>query len=604
MQMKLGQSKKLIPEPLPELKARLALKKEEAPKRRREISLSKKIQMKELNEILRLAEDEGVAPTPRKNAWLPVINFEDFKVDRMFERYEDLGEYRIKRQEKENELNFFDIKQKQKMIKMEKAAEGGTPKELVEEAVLDIKELQLVNELIKKKMKCRLKKKAVLDEMEEYDVSRVLVLWTIKEEQEKKQELEQNMKSLHFRVCYKKNAPMTDNFDDRVYLRNFNSQYKGLKITELDIGKESLGRHNSYHNSVHTSKTVKYIKLLQNLKMDEKIEMEEDRIMSIFFKKEKEGEEAEKSSFEEEYKAIKEADIFNRHGQITLGCPVESLQDEEEDFLETVNIKDEEYEIYMKGIVGMVTVMRKKTLLFITKPLYDNAMLILVIANTMTLSLNGIVDTTQPEFIKMNTAFSIAFAIDLVLKIFAYGFDFFGDIMNIFDSFVVSISIVELTIGSGGSNLSALRSVRILRAFRVLRITRLIRSLNYMKIVMSVVSSVITEFVYIFMLLFLFIFIYTLLGMQIFGGQLLPMSTTGIRQNFDTFFNAVFSVFQILTIENWNDIETAALGSSVGYFSIFYIVSWIFIGNWILLNLLQAILLDGFDKDSSLEADE
>lgn len=126
--------------------------------------------------------------------------------------------------------------------------------------------------------------------------------------------------------------------------------------------------------------------------------------------------------------------------------------------------------------------------------------------------------------------------------------------MNIFDSFVVSISIVELSLGTGSSNLSALRSIRILRAFRVLRITRLIRSLNYMKIVMSVVSSVITEFVYIFMLLVLFIFIYTLLGLQLFGGQLYPESITGIRQNFDTFFNAFFSVFQILTVENWNDI--------------------------------------------------
>jgi hypothetical protein len=39
--------------------------------------------------------------------------------------------------------------------------------------------------------------------------------------------------------------------------------------------------------------------------------------------------------------------------------------------------------------------------------------------------------------------------------------------------------------------------------------------------------------------------------------------------------------------------------SSTMYFGIIYLISWIFIGNWILLNLLQAILLDGFDKDSS-----
>ena len=63
-------------------------------------------------------------------------------------------------------------------------------------------------------------------------------------------------------------------------------------------------------------------------------------------------------------------------------------------------------------------------------------------------------------------------------------------------------------------------------------------------------------------------------------------------------------MFQVLTVENWNDIETLLLTSETGYFSVFYLISWIFIGNWILLNLLQAILLDGFDHDSSKDNDE
>jgi hypothetical protein len=137
--------------------------------------------------------------------------------------------------------------------------------------------------------------------------------------------------------------------------------------------------------------------------------------------------------------------------------------------------------------------------------------------------MNGFVNTDLSPYSNINTVFTFIFAADLMLKVFAYGFQFFGDIMNLFDSFVVCISIVEMSFGSGGgSNLSALRAVRILRAFRVLRITRLIRSLSFMRIVMSVVSSIITEFVYIFMLMALFMFIYTLLGMQIFGGQFLP----------------------------------------------------------------------------------
>ncbi len=38
--------------------------------------------------------------------------------------------------------------------------------------------------------------------------------------------------------------------------------------------------------------------------------------------------------------------------------------------------------------------------------------------------------------------------------------------------------------------------------------------------------------------------------------------------------------------------------SSIGTYGLIFLLSWIFLGNWILLNLLQAILLDGFDGDS------
>ena len=177
--------------------------------------------------------------------------------------------------------------------------------------------------------------------------------------------------------------------------------------------------------------------------------------------------------------------------------------------------------------------------------------------------------------------------------------------MNLFDSSVVGVSIMEMALGGGStSNLSALRSIRILRAFRVLRITRLIRSLSYMRIIMGVVTSIITEFIYVFLLLSLFVFIYTLLGMQIFGGNFPAANVTGFRQNYDTFFNALFTVFQVMTTENWNDIEIITSKSSIGIWGIIFLISWIFLGNWILLNLLQAILLDGFDNDSTNPEEE
>ena len=55
--------------------------------------------------------------------------------------------------------------------------------------------------------------------------------------------------------------------------------------------------------------------------------------------------------------------------------------------------------------------------------------------------------------------------------------EYIRDKMNVFDTIIVILSLVELFVfgGVGDSAISALRSVRIFRIFRVLRVTRLIR---------------------------------------------------------------------------------------------------------------------------------
>ena len=263
-------------------------------------------------------------------------------------------------------------------------------------------------------------------------------------------------------------------------------------------------------------------------------------------------------------------------------------------------MKPEEYDIHIKGILGLFIVLRKKIVLTVSHSAYDNFVLIIVVLNTALMSMSGYVGIDMPPYTYINLTFTVIFILDLSLKLLAYGIHFFTDPMNLFDAAVVAVSIMEMALGGAGtSNLSALRSIRILRAFRVLRITRLIRSLSYMRIIMGVVTSIITEFIYVFLLLSLFVFIYTLLGMQIFGGNFPSENVTGFRQNYDTFFNALFTVFQVMTMENWNDIEIMTSRSSIGIWGIFFLISWIFLGNWILLNLLQAILLDGFDGDST-----
>lgn len=189
------------------------------------------------------------------------------------------------------------------------------------------------------------------------------------------------------------------------------------------------------------------------------------------------------------------------------------------------------------------------------------------------------------------------------IKIFAVGPQkYVENRMNLLDGGVVMLSLLELFMGSGGGGaLSAFRSVRVFRTFRVLRVARILRSLKQMQVIISILSKSASSFAYISVLLMIFIFIFALIGMQIFGNKL-NFDGEKPRGNYDNFNIAFLTAFQILTMENWNSLFYDAIRSSqVKFISAMYYIAWIFIGNFILLNLFLAILLDSFLQEDEEE---
>lgn len=107
--------------------------------------------------------------------------------------------------------------------------------------------MQLVNELIKKKMKCRIKDKQELDAQEKYNKARILVFQAMKEQAKKTEELENNMRNLNFVLTYKSDydaahsdsgskdsSSRGEGIEDKFAVnRNYESRYKGLRITEF-----------------------------------------------------------------------------------------------------------------------------------------------------------------------------------------------------------------------------------------------------------------------------------------------------------------------------------------------------------------------------------
>lgn len=177
--------------------------------------------------------------------------------------------------------------------------------------------------------------------------------------------------------------------------------------------------------------------------------------------------------------------------------------------------------------------------------------------------------------------------------------------MNWLDGGIVSLSIMEMVliaVSGGGGNLSAFKTIRVLRTLRVLRVARLLRGMQSMQVIIGVFVRSASSFAYIMMLLFIFLFIYTLLGMQSFGGCL-DYPDGKPRGNFDTFLVAFYSSFQVMSGENWNGnvIDYMRSPKVMTLTTPLYLISWIFIGNYVLLNLFLAILLDSFLEEDGEE---
>ncbi|XP_074604858.1 ca[2+]-channel protein alpha[[1]] subunit T [Brevipalpus obovatus] len=236
-----------------------------------------------------------------------------------------------------------------------------------------------------------------------------------------------------------------------------------------------------------------------------------------------------------------------------------------------------------------------------------------------------------------NLIFTFLFGIEMILKLLAEGcFRYISDGFNVFDGIVVIVSIMEL-MEESGSGLS------VLRTFRLLRILKLVRFMPALKRQLVIMLKTLDNVAVFFALLVLFIFIFSILGMNLFGCKFcdtMPDNTTRCdrknfdsllwalvtvfqfcthpngkactcdellmpeyssdcvcdRKNFSNFLWALVTVFQILTQEDWNVVLFNGMERTTHWAALYFVVLMTF-GNYVLFNLLVAILVEGFSQE-------
>ncbi|XP_063603702.1 muscle calcium channel subunit alpha-1-like isoform X1 [Penaeus indicus] len=274
--------------------------------------------------------------------------------------------------------------------------------------------------------------------------------------------------------------------------------------------------------------------------------------------------------------------------------------------------KKKGFDRFVKGMVGVNRRCRRACRKAVKSQAFYWLIIVLVFLNTAVLASEHY---RQPDWLSKfqdytNLFFVVLFTCEMLLKMYSLGFQgYFVSLFNRFDCFVVISSITEVVLTSTELmpplGVSVLRCVRLLRVFKV---TKYWRSLS--NLVASLLNSI-QSIASLLLLLFLFIIIFALLGMQVFGGRFNfnPMEDKP-RHNFDNFVQAMLTVFQILTGEDWNVVMYDGIRAyggvaTAGIIACFYFIILFICGNYILLNVFLAIAVDNLaDADALGDAEE
>jgi len=254
---------------------------------------------------------------------------------------------------------------------------------------------------------------------------------------------------------------------------------------------------------------------------------------------------------------------------------------------------------------------RSRALKFIQTPCFGTLVMFLIILNTLVLALDNVVADSVLEM--CNFIFTGVFFVEMIIKNIGYTTrGYCADYFNLFDGAIVLVSLIDILLSQGFGVSSA--SVTVLRTFRLLRVFKLARSMRSLRKILDALLSSVGPIIDLGWLLLLFMIVVALMGMSLYGvseddpdaNKVWPFEESGlykgrmVRPNFSNFLYSMTTVFITITGENWNEVMYDAVKKNGWIHSLFFVIVML-IGNYIVLNLFLAVLIDNFDKAGNNE---
>ena len=153
---------------------------------------------------------------------------------------------------------------------------------------------------------------------------------------------------------------------------------------------------------------------------------------------------------------------------------------------------------------------------------------------------------------------------------------------NVFDCAIVTITFVSLSE-------VPLPGVSVLRLFRAFRVFRLFKRVDSLKVIIDGVAASMPGVANAFMILGILMGIWAIIGVQFFA-EFAP-------QEFGTFLRAMFTMWQVMTMDGWASGIARPLIFDVdqsGALAVIFFVSFTFVAGIVMANVVVAILLEKY----------
>ena len=228
---------------------------------------------------------------------------------------------------------------------------------------------------------------------------------------------------------------------------------------------------------------------------------------------------------------------------------------------------------------------------FIESPRVVYFITALIIINAILLGLEtdrGFVASAGDVLHVLDRIILIVFTVELIIKLYAYRWDFFRSGWNVFDFLIVSIAWVP-----------AAGPLSVLRALRILRVLRLISVVPQMRRVISAIGHSIPGMLSVIGVLSLVFYVSAVLATSLFGQH----SDPRMQEWFGTIGASAYSLFQIMTLESWS-MGIARPTMELFPYAWAFFVPFIIVTSFAVLNLFIGIIVDAMQTAHRDEEEE